>query len=74
MATTTNHWGTYQDPFNVQTTITSLMLECAYWLGDAYSWKFTLSGGLDLQQGTKLIGASNNKGVMLTISKVWDIL
>lgn len=74
LATNTSHWGTYMKPLNEVSNITSLMLECSYWTGDAYSWKFTLSGAMDIERGGNLLGGTGNKGVMLSISKVWDIL
>ena len=74
LATNTRHWGTYINPLNKVANITSLMLECSYWTGDAYSWKFSVAGAMDIQKGGTLMGASNNKGIMLTVSKVWDIL
>lgn len=74
LATNTRHWGTYINPLNQVANITSLMLECSYWTGDAYSWKFSVAGAMDIQKGGTLMGASNNKGIMLTVSKVWDIL
>jgi adenylosuccinate synthase len=39
--------------------------------GGTYGWKFSLSGSMDIDSGN-LIG--NNKGVMLTISKLWKVL
>ncbi len=40
-------------------------------MGGTYGWKFSLSGSMDIDSGN-LIG--NNKGVMLTISKLWKVL
>ena len=71
LATTTTHWGQYGAPLTNIEQVTSLMLECSYWLGDSFSWKFSLSGAVDLG-GTEMPG--NNKGVMLTISKNWKVL
>ena len=74
LATNTSHWGTYMKPFEEVSNITSLMLECSYWTGDAYSWKFSLTGAMDIEKGGNLLGGTNNSGIMLTVSKVWDIL
>jgi hypothetical protein len=74
LATNTSHWGTYIKPFEEVSNITSLMLECSYWTGDAYSWKVSLTGAMDIEKGGNLLGGTNNSGIMLTVSKVWDIL
>lgn len=71
LATTTRHWGCYGYPLDDVERVTSVMLECSYRLGDSYSWKFTLSGAMDIDSGD-LIG--NNKGIMLTISKLWKVI
>lgn len=71
LATTTRHWGCYGAPLKEVENITSLMLECSYRLGGADSWKFTLSGAMDIDSGSML---GNNKGIMLTISKFWKVL
>lgn len=71
LATSTLHWGQYGAPLPQIARVSSLMLECSYWLGDSYSWKFSLSGAMDFDN-SDLLG--NNKGVMLTISKVWKVL
>ena len=71
LATTTRHWGQYGAPLKEIERVTSVMLECSYWLGDAYSWKFSLSGSMDFDSGSLL---GNNKGVMLTITKLWKVL
>ncbi len=71
LATTTQHWGCYGAPLKETERITSVMLECSYRLGEAYDWKFTLSGAMDFDSGDLL---GNNKGVMLTISKSWKVL
>ena len=71
LATHTSHWGTYESPLKEIDKISSIMLECNYWLGDAYSWKIGLAGAMDFDSGN-IIG--DNKGVMFTISKVWDVL
>ena len=55
--------------------VTSVMLECTYRMGDAYNWKFTLSGAMDFDSGSGgLYLLGNNKGVMLTISRQWQIM
>ena len=71
LATTTLHWGCYGAPLKDVERVTSVMLECSYLTGGAYGWKFSLSGSMDFDSGN-LIG--NNKGVMLTISKLWKVL
>ena len=75
LATTTQHWGCYGAPLKEVERVTSVMLECTYRMGDAYDWKFSLSGALDFDSGSGgsyLLG--NNKGVMLTISRQWQIM
>ena len=71
LATTTRHWGCYGAPLKEVERVTSLMLECSYRMGGTYGWKFSLSGSMDIDSGN-LIG--DNKGVMLTISKLWKVL
>lgn len=71
LATSTLHWGQYGAPLAEVARVSSLLLECSYWLGDSYSWKFSLSGAMDFDN-SDLLG--NNKGIMLTISKVWKVL
>lgn len=71
LATHTGHWGTYESPLKEVDRITSVMLECNYRFGDAYSWKIGLAGAMDFDSGN-MIG--DNKGIMLTLSKVWDVL
>lgn len=71
MATTTQHWGCYGTPLKEVERVTSLMLECSYRLGDTYGWKFTLSGAMDIDSGDLL---GDNKGIMLTVSKLWKVL
>ena len=75
LATTTQHWGCYGAPLKEVERVTSVLLECTYRMGDAYDWKFSLSGAMDFDSGSGgsyLLG--NNKGVMLTISKSWKVL
>ena len=75
LATSTQHWGCYGAPLKEVERVTSVMLEFSYRMGDAYDWKFTLSGAMDFDSGSGgsyLLG--NNKGVMLTISKSWKVL
>ena len=71
LATTTRHWGCYGNPLKEVENVTSVMLECSYWLGDTYDWKFSVSGSMDFDSGNLL---GNNKGIMLTISKQWKVL
>lgn len=71
LATTTKHWGTYDVPLDEVERVTSVMLECSYRLGGAYDWKFTLSGAMDFDSGDLL---GNNRGVMLTVSRSWNLL
>lgn len=68
MVTTTRHWGCYGTPLDEVERVTSLMLECSYRLGNT---KFSLSGAMDVDSGDLL---GNNKGVMLTISKLWKVI
>lgn len=75
LATTTQHWGCYGAPLKEVERVTSVLLECTYRMGDAYDWKFSLSGAMDFDSGSGgsyLLG--NNRGVMLTISKSWKVL
>ena len=75
VATTTKHWGCYGAPLKDVERVTSIMLECTYRMGDAYDWKFSLSGAMDFDSGSGgsyLLG--NNRGVMLTVSKCWKVL
>lgn len=71
LATTARHWGCYGSPLKDIESITSLMLECSYRLGRDNDWKFSLSGAMDIDSGSML---GNNKGVMLTITKLWKVL
>lgn len=75
LATTTKHWGCYGAPLKEVERVTSVMLECTYCHGGAYDWKFSISGAMDFDSGSggsNLLG--NNKGVMLTISRQWQIM
>ena len=65
------HWGTYDYPYYEVGEASSYMLEGAYRFGDALGWRVGLSVGMDTGHGTPL---GNNKGVMLSISKLWRIL
>ena len=71
LATTTLHWGCYGSPLDEVERVTSLMLECSYLTGGTYGWKFSLSGAMDFDSGDLL---GNNKGIMLTIAKLWKVL
>lgn len=71
MATTTRHWGCYGAPLKEVERVTFIMLECTYRMGNAYDWKFSLSGAMDFDSGDLL---GNNRGVMLTISRQWQIM
>lgn len=71
LATTTLHWGCYGSPLDEVERVTSLMLECSYLTGGTYGWKFSLSGAIDFDSGDLL---GNNKGIMLTIAKLWKVL
>lgn len=70
LATTTKHWGCYGAPLKEVERVTSVMLECSYWFGGAYDWKFTLSGAMDFDSGDLL---GNNRGVMLTVGRTWKV-
>ena len=75
LATSTQHWGCYGAPLKEVERVTSVMLEFSYRMGDAYDWKFTLSGAMDFDSGaggSYLLGT--NRGVMLTVSKCWKVL
>ena len=71
LATTTTHWGQYGAPLKDVEHVTSVMLELSYLMGDNYDWKFSLSGAMDFDSGDLL---GNNKGIMLTITKLWKVL
>ena len=71
LATTTSHWGCYGAPLKKVEHVTSIMLECSYRMPGTDGWKFGLSGSVDFDSGNLL---GNNKGVMLTISKLWKVL
>jgi len=71
LATTTLHWGCYGAPLKDVERVTSLMLECSYRGFETYGWNFSLSGSMDFDSGN-LIG--NNKGVMFTVTKLWNVL
>ena len=71
LATTTTHWGRYGAPLKEVEHVTSVMLELSYLMGDNYDWKFSLSGAMDFDSGDLL---GNNKGIMLTITKLWKVL
>ena len=71
LATTTTHWGQYGAPLKEVEHVTSVMLELSYLMGDNYDWKFSLSGAMDFDSGDLL---GNNKGIMLTITKLWKVL
>jgi len=70
LATTTKHWGCYDAPLKEVERVTSVMLECSYRMGDAYDWKFTLSGAMDFDSGDLL---GNNRGVMFTVGRTWKV-
>lgn len=69
--TGTRHWGTYKDPFTEIEDVTSCLVSGYYWLGGTYSWKIGLSVGFDFDNGNTL---GDNKGIMLSISRLWKIL
>lgn len=71
MATRSTHWGTYEVPFQESENITSLLLGAYYWLGGTYSWKIGLELAADKDSGSLL---GNNKGIMISISKLWKLL
>lgn len=70
LATTTVHWGQYGASLKEVERVTSVMFECSYRLGDADDWKFSISGAMDFDSGDLL---GHNSGVMLTISRQWQI-
>ena len=71
LTTTTTHWGQYGVPLKEVEQITSVMLELSYRMGGSDDWKFSLSGAMDFDSGDLL---GNNKGIMLTITKLWKVL
>ncbi|MCQ2083198.1 MAG: capsule assembly Wzi family protein [Bacteroidaceae bacterium] len=69
--TATRHWGTYERPFVETRDICSGELSL-YWLaGDSYSLKYGISVGMDSDDSGWL---GNNRGVMLSVVKTWNIL
>ena len=72
MVTTSKHWGTYEDPYNETGRLTSCLVEGTWLPSGAYGWRFRLSLGLDYGRGTPM--GNGNKGVMLSISRLWNIL
>ena len=69
--TATRHWGTYERPFNRPRDIFSGEIS-AFWLtGPSYSLKFGISAGIDSDDSGWL---GNNRGVMFSIVKTWNIL
>ncbi len=71
LITHVRHWGTYEKPFRSIEKITSLFLECSYRFGESCNWKIGASGAIDFDSGTRL---GDNKGIMFSISRIWDIL
>lgn len=72
MVTTSRHWGTYEDPYNTVGRLTSYLVEGTWAPSGIYGWKYRLSVGLDSGRGTPM--GESNKGVMLSISRLWKIL
>ncbi|MBO7588785.1 MAG: hypothetical protein J6T18_05105 [Bacteroidaceae bacterium] len=72
MVTTSRHWGTYEDPYNEVGRLTSYLVEGTWLPYGTYGWRFRLSLGLDSGKGTPM--GNGNKGVMLSISRLWSIL
>lgn len=71
LVTDTRHWGTYVIPFNEVERVTSCIASGYYWFGGTYSWKVGLSVGFDFDSGTTL---GDNRGIMLSVSRLWKIL
>ena len=71
LATHTTHWGTYNHPLVKREEITSVMLECFYRFDGRNGWRLGLSAAADFDSGNLL---GNNGGVMLTLSKKWNML
>lgn len=71
LLTTGKHWGTYEDPFNKVERITSGMAEVIYRMDAAYGWNVGVALGADNDSGTLL---GDNKGIMITLSKIWNVL
>ena len=72
MITSSRHWGTYEDPYNSVARLTSYLVEGTWLPSGTYGWRVKLSLGLDSGKGTPL--GDGNKGVMLSISRLWKIL
>lgn len=72
LVTTSRHWGTYEDPYNEVGRLTSYLVEGTWLPYGTYWWRFKLSLGLDSGRGTPM--GDGNKGVMLSISRLWKIL
>lgn len=66
-----NHWGTYEKPLQETERITSMMIGLDWWTGGNYGWKLGIQVGADFDQADLL---GNNKGVMLSVSKLWKML
>lgn len=71
LATHTTHWGRYYIPFREKEHVTSALIECKYKFKGNSGWKLGLSLAADFDSGS-LVG--NNKGAMLTVSKIWKML
>lgn len=71
LATHTAHWGTYAYPSDEKEHITSVLLECFYHLKKSDSWRFGVSIAADFSTAAML---DDNKGIMLTVSKIWKML
>ena len=71
LATHTSHWGSYDYPLSEREEITSVLLECFYQFKGMHNWKIGLSAAADFDSAD-LIG--NNRGVMITVSKLWKML
>ncbi len=69
--TATRHWGTYERPFEHTRDILSGELSVFWLTGPSYSWKIGLSAGADSDDSNWL---GNNRGLMLSIVKTWNIL
>lgn len=70
LATHTTHWGRYYIPFREKEYVTSALIECNYRFKRS-GWKLGFSLAADFDSGS-LVG--NNKGAMLTVSKIWKML
>lgn len=71
LVTYSSHLGTYDYPFSQKEELTSVMLECFYRFGGRYSWRIGISAAADYGSSKM---PTDNRGVMLTVSRLWKML